>query len=118
MAVAMTMWLLQLVLWGKAVWVSPAMPTQCDVCCPVLKVRVETGLPVGTLWDQWAGATAFGMAVATGTPITLLRSRNAWTPAGGSMGPAALRQEQLDIVSTWMVVNVVPEASRNLIGTG
>lgn len=25
LAVAMTMWLLQLVLWGKAVWVSPAM---------------------------------------------------------------------------------------------
>lgn len=34
------------------------------------------------------------------------------------MGPAVLRQEPLDIVSTWMVANVVPEASRNLIGTG
>lgn len=34
------------------------------------------------------------------------------------MGPTVLRQEPLDIVSTWVVANVVLEASRNLIGTG
>lgn len=34
------------------------------------------------------------------------------------MGPAVLRQEPLNIASTWKVANVVLEASRNLIGTG
>lgn len=75
--VAMTMWLLQRVRWGKAVWASPAMLTQCGVCCPVLKGHVETGPPVGTLWHRWAGVTAFGMAAVMATPITLHRSRSA-----------------------------------------
>lgn len=52
-------------------------PTQCGVYCPVLKGHVETGPPVGTLWDQWAGVTAFGMAAVMAMPITLRRSRSA-----------------------------------------
>lgn len=51
-------------------------PTQCGVCYPVLKGRVETGAPVGTLWHQWASVTAFGMAAAMAMPITLRRSRS------------------------------------------
>lgn len=77
LAAAMTMLLSQLAPWGKAVWAGPATPIQCGVYCPVLTGRAETGLPAGTLWHQWAGVTAFGMAAATVMPITLHRSKNA-----------------------------------------
>lgn len=59
------------------IFIPNPQPTQCGVCCLVLKGPVETGPPVGTLWDPWAGVTAFGMAAVMATPITLRRSRSA-----------------------------------------
>lgn len=77
LAVAMTTWPLQLVLLGKAVWASPAMPTLCGACCPVPMALVQTGLPAGTSLLLWANVTASGMAAAMAMPITSPRSKSA-----------------------------------------
>lgn len=76
-AVAMTTWLLQQVLLGKAVWASPATHTPCGACCPAPTALAQTGPPVGTSLPPWADVTASGMVAATAIPITLPRRRSA-----------------------------------------